>query len=386
MNEFYSRIDHEFRQQFSTEPVLFRSPGRVNLIGEHTDYNEGFVLPAAIDKAVVFAIAPNRDSRFRFYSADMKERVEGDMSSPSHSAARWPNYLLGVIDQFERAGFTPGGIDCAFGGNIPIGAGLSSSAALEGGLAFAMNDLFGFGINALTLVKLAQKAENDFVGVKCGIMDQFINIHGRERRVLRLDCRSLEFELYPFERDDLRIVLCDTGVRRELASSEYNVRRQQCEAGVALLGRHETVIRSLRDASVEMLHAHRDEFDPVIYRRCIYVVEENMRVEKSCVDLVRGDFESFGERLYASHAGLRDEYEVSCPELDILVDASRRVEGVYGARMMGGGFGGCTINLVHEAAVPVFVDTMARIYRERMRKELKTYVCTLTSGTSRITE
>ncbi len=385
IEEFTGRIKRAFQQQFSSEPSLFRSPGRVNLIGEHTDYNEGFVLPAAIDKAIVFAIAPNQSTRFRFYAADLGERIEGDINVPSRSDAGWPNYLLGVIDQFQRAGFAPGGIDCAFGGTIPIGAGLSSSAAIEGGLAFALNELFGFGRDLLTLVKLAQKAENEFVGVRCGIMDQFINIHGREKKVLRLDCRSLNFQLYPFEREDLRIVLCDTGVRRELASSEYNIRRKQCEAGVALLGGHERGIHSLRDVSMDMLQAHRGSFDPLVYRRCAYVLEENKRVEEACGDLIRGDFKAFGERLYESHEGLRDKYEVSCPELDVLVEAARGVEGVYGARMMGGGFGGCTINLIDESAVEMFVEMMTRIYSERIHRELKSYVCTLTAGTGRIT-
>ena len=386
LKEFYQRIDREFRRQFSAEPVLYRSPGRVNLIGEHTDYNEGFVLPATIDKAIVFAISPNRASRYRLYAADLGERIEGEMRSPSHAAAGWPNYLLGVIDQFDRAGFMPGGIDCVFGGNIPIGAGLSSSAAIEGGLAFALNDLFKFGLDSLALVRLAQKAENEFVGVQCGIMDQFINIHGQEKKVLRLDCRSLDFELYPFERDDLRIVLCDTGVRRELASSEYNVRRRQCEGGVALLNSHGAGVKSLRDVSLDMLQAHRSEFDQLVYRRCAYVVQEDARVEASCKDLLKGDFHSFGERLYASHAGLRDEYEVSCAELDMLVETSAGIDGVYGSRMMGGGFGGCTINLVDESAVHAFIEGMTRAYRARMNRDLKTYVCTLTAGTCRITD
>ncbi len=262
---------------------------------------------------------------------------------------------------------------------------MSSSAALEGGLAFALNRVFGLGLDPLALVRLAQKAENEFVGVRCGIMDQFINIFGRPRSVLKLDCRSLEYRYYPFERDDLRLVLCDTMVRRELASSEYNVRRAQCEAGVSVLARHAPGVRSLRDATPELLASRRSEFDPIIYKRCAYVVEENRRVEAACADLEKGDFASFGRRMNGSHDGLRDDYEVSCPELDVLVDAARGVPGVLGARMMGAGFGGCTINLVEEPAVGALRENAARIYRYRFGKEPNVHIGSLRSGTDIIT-
>jgi galactokinase len=258
---------------------------------------------------------------------------------------------------------------------------MSSSAAIEGGLAFALNHIFRLGLDSLTLVKLAQKAENEFVGVRCGIMDQFINIHGREKKVLKLDCRSLEYEYFPFEREDLRIVVTDTLVRRELAGSEYNVRRQQCEDGVALLRRHAPAVRSLRDVSQALLDEHQAEFDPVVFRRCDYVVRENIRVAEACVDLGRGDFRSFGVRMSESHAGLRDDYQVSSAELDALVDAAARVPGVLGSRMMGAGFGGCTISLVEAAAVPAFESQVCLAYEAAFGRRPKVHVIRISAGT-----
>jgi galactokinase len=357
------------------------SPGRVNLIGEHTDYNEGFVLPGATDKAIVFAAAPRADAVCHFVARDFDQEFRCELDSLHRSPLRWPDYLQGVIDQLLRAGHKVRGFNCVFGGDIPIGAGMSSSAAIEAGLAFTLNVMFGLGLESLTLVKLAQKAENEFVGVRCGIMDQFINIHGREKKVLKLDCRSLAFEHFPFEREDLRIVVSDTLVRRELAGSEYNVRRQQCEDGVGQLRKYQPGIHSLRDVPQALLKEHQAEFDPVVYRRCDYVIRENIRVEEACVDLVRGDFKSFGERMYESHFGLRDDYEVSSVELDTLVDAAARVPGVLGSRMMGAGFGGCTISLVESGAVPEFEDRVGRDYEATMGQRPKIHVIRVSAGT-----
>jgi galactokinase len=356
----------------------------VNLIGEHTDYNEGFVLPAAIDKAVVFAAAPRADNRLHFYAADLKDEFVSDLDSLQKSSKGWPNYLLGVIDQLKKAGYTIRGCDVVFGGDIPIGAGLSSSAALECGFAFALDELFGLSLDRLEIVKLAQRAENQFVGVKCGIMDQFVNIFGRDKKVLKIDCRSLECEYLPFERDDLLIVLCETEVRRTLASSEYNVRRQQCEAGVHALRRYDPEVRSLRDVSLDLLQKHKREMDPTIFKRCHYVVRENERVLEVCNDLRQNDFRSFGQRMYESHRGLRDEYQVSSPELDALVEIASSVSGVLGARMMGAGFGGCTINLVEEPVVSQFVEIVQQRYPERTGKAINVYVTRIQSGTAKV--
>ena len=381
MHDLIQQISDKFRARFGVEPLLVMSPGRVNLIGEHTDYNEGFVLPAAIDKAVIFAVAPRQDTVCHFVSQDYGQEFRCDLHELGRSPLRWPDYLEGVIDQFVRNGYAVRGFQCVFGGNIPIGAGMSSSAALEGGLAFAVNEMFRLKIDSLTLVKLAQKAENKFVGVRCGIMDQFINIHGLEKKVLKLDCRSLEFEYFPFERPDLRIVVCDSLVRRELASSEYNVRRRQCEEGVEVLKKYAPGIRSLRDVDLGLLEEHRADLDPVVYRRCDYVIRENIRVEEACRDLLTGDFKSFGERMGASHAGLRDGYEVSSPELDALVEAAAKVEGVLGARMMGAGFGGCAISLVEEGAVPELRERVSRDYQASFGRTPNIHVIRIEAGT-----
>jgi len=381
MNEVVGLIADKFHKRFGAKPLFVVSPGRVNLIGEHTDYNEGFVLPGATDKAIVFAAARRTDAVCHFVSHDFEQEFRCELDSLHRSPLRWPDYLQGVIDQFLQAGHKVGGFNCVFGGNIPIGAGMSSSAAIEGGLAFALNVLFNLGLDSLTLVKLAQKAENEFVGVRCGIMDQFINIHGQENKVLKLDCRSLAYEHFPFEREDLRIVVSDTLVRRELAGSEYNVRRRQCEDGVNLLRKYRPEVRSLRDVDLELLQAHQAEFDPVIFRRCDYVVRENIRVAEACVDLLRGDFKSFGERMYDSHAGLRDDYEVSSAELNALVEAAARVPGVLGSRMMGAGFGGCTISLVESAAVPDFEARVSRDYQAAAGQAPKIHIIKIKAGT-----
>jgi len=381
MNALVPVIADRFSRHFPGKPFLVVSPGRVNLIGEHTDYNEGFVLPGATDKVVVFAVAPRADGLCHFVSRDFDQEFRCELGQFHRSPLRWPDYLQGVLDQFVKAGHRIGGISCVFGGDIPIGAGMSSSAAIEGGLAYALNALFDLRLDGLTLVKLAQKAENEFVGVHCGIMDQFINIFGQARSVLKIDCRSLEFERIPFEREDLRVVISDTLVRRELASSEYNVRRGQCEAGVSALRAHDPSIRSLRDVTLDLLRDHRAELDPVVFRRCEYVVRENIRVDEACAALARGDFAVFGGLMNLSHAGLRDDYEVSSVELDLLVEAARRVPGVLGSRMMGAGFGGCTISLVEAEAVPGFEAQVSRDYEAATGKPPKIHVVRIEAGT-----
>ncbi|MDP2915277.1 MAG: galactokinase [Candidatus Aminicenantes bacterium] len=375
------QIQAKFRSLFKDEPILVRSPGRVNLIGEHTDYNEGFVLPAAVDKAIYFAVAPKKGAVGSLHAFDLDQSHEFEIARPVRSDKGWPNYLMGVVDQLGKAGAAVGGFACVFGGDIPIGSGMSSSAAIEAGLAFSLNRIFSLGLDPLKLVKLAQKAENEFVGVRCGIMDQFINIFGRPRSVLKLDCRSLDHQYFPFERADLRIVLCDTLVKRELAASEYNVRRAQCEAGVKILAKHAPGLLSLRDVSLELLEAQRSEFDPIIYKRCDYVVHENLRVEEACSDLKKGDFTAFGRRMNGSHDGLRDDYQVSCRELDVLVEAAGDVPGVLGARMMGAGFGGCTINLVEETAIEALKEGVVKSYKDIFGREPKIYISSLRSGT-----
>jgi len=382
MNDQSDRILAAYRERFGQETFLVRSPGRVNLIGEHTDYNEGFVLPAAVDKAIWMAIGTAPDGRIHLVSLDMQEEFECGREQLVKSAQGWPNYLLGVVDQFRKSACDIPGFHCVFGGDIPIGAGMSSSAALETGLAFSLNEMFRLGWDKLELVKLAQRAETHFVGVNCGIMDQFINLFGRKQQVVRLDCRSLEYVYYPFTSEDYHIVLCDTRVRRQLATSEYNVRRSQCEAGVVQIKTRHPQVSSLRDISLEMLEEFRKEMDPVVFSRCHYVIRENGRVQDACQALTDNDFKMFGRLMIESHQGLRDEYKVSCPELDLLVDIAINLRGVLGARMMGAGFGGCTIQLVEKSYTGAFAESIQEAVNPRFSMPTRIYVSELRGGTA----
>jgi galactokinase len=312
---------------------------------------------------------------------DPGEPHEARLDALAKSEVHWANYLLGILSELQKEGHGLRGVNCAFGGDVPIGSGMSSSAALECGFAFGLNELFSLGYDRGALARMAQRSENRFVGVNCGIMDQFASLLGQDGRLIRLDCRDLSYEYVPFEREDLRLVLCDTQVRRALATSEYNVRRAQCEAGAAALARHHPEVRSLRDATLEMLEAHRAELGSVVDQRCAYVVRENQRVMEACAALGRGDFTEVGRLMNLSHAGLSREYEVSCAELDALAEAAQAVPGVLGSRMMGAGFGGCTINLVEERALPLFEERLAEAFREELRKEPVLHVCRLTGGT-----
>ncbi len=366
-----------------TDKVVVRSPGRINLIGEHTDYNEGFVLPAAINLGICFVVAPRNDREFHFVAADMmEEEFECTLQTLNKSSKSWPNYLLGVIEQMVKAGHDLHGCNVVFGGDIPIGAGLSSSAAVEAGFAFALNTIFSLGLTPVELVHIAQKAEREFVGVQCGIMDQFINIFSKEKKVLRLDCRTLEYEYFPFEYDHVCFVLCDTGVSRQLAASQYNTRRSQCEGGVAFLQKYDATIKSLRDVTMELLEQYKNVFDPLLYKRCEYVVRENARVLSACEALLSHDLHAFGRLMFQSHAGLRDGYEVSCRELDLLVDIASTVPGVIGARMMGAGFGGCTLNLVGKRHCEEFTQIICSEYKKATNRDMQTYVVQIQAGTA----
>jgi len=375
-------LSKAFRLRYGRAPLLVRAPGRVNLIGEHTDYNGGFVLPAAIDKEIVFAVGLNGTDTIRLYSHDKNEtceiRLDGQPVRPGTTL--WANYLLGVVAQFQQRGVAVPGFDCVFGGNVPMGAGLSSSAAVECGLAFALDYLLRTGLSRLELARLSQLAEHQFAGVQCGIMDQFASLFGRPGHVVRLDCRSLEYDYFPFNSAAYHLVLCNSGVKHSLASSEYNTRRAECEHGVAALQRHFPAVQTLRDVNLTQLEANRAELPPVVYRRCRYVVQENQRVAAACRHLAAGDMAAFGQQMYASHAGLRDDYEVSCAELDALVRIARPHPGVLGARMMGGGFGGCTINLVRAAEVADFVASASAAFELELGRPLKTYQTRIVGG------
>ncbi|MBO7497028.1 MAG: galactokinase [Salinivirgaceae bacterium] len=374
------KIRDKFIALFGAEPQMFRAPGRVNLIGEHTDYNEGFVLPAAVDKMIAFAVKPNSVGRFRFFAFDLNESFETEADNIGVSHTAWANYLLGVVAQFRKAGLTVPAFDCVFGGNVPLGAGMSSSAAIEVGMAFAINSMFGLGVNRLTMTKFAQMAEHEYAGVNCGIMDQFASMHGKAGHVVRLDCRSLDFEYFPLDMTNYRLVLVNTGVKHSLASSEYNKRRAECEEGVRILQKYYNGVRSLRDATEEMIEAHRAEFGDVVYRRCSYIVEENERLLAGCKALADGDFAAFGQLMFGSHEGLSHKYEVSCTELDQLVAIARTVPGVLGSRMMGGGFGGCTITLVEKTKVADFESAVKRNYKTPDGREPVIYEVVIADG------
>ena len=361
--------------------TVIRSPGRVNLIGEHTDYNDGFVLPAAIDRSMNFAVSKRNDSRCRLHAADIDDDYEFDIEKPGRSRSAWANYLVGVVDQMNRAGCSLRGFDCLFGGDIPIGAGLSSSAAIEAGLAFALNEVFELGFDRVQLAVMAQKCEHEFVGVMCGIMDQFTNLLAKEDSFIKLDCRTLDYEYLPFDMKNLCLVLCNTGVKHDLANSEYNLRRQQCEEGVCKIAGHGYAVSKLRDVTRDMLDEFRTELGPVVYKRCRYVLEENGRVGAACESLREKDYVRLGELLYASHDGLRRMYDVSCEELDLLVDTATAVDGVLGARMMGGGFGGCTINLVEAGASREFKARARKEYEKKFGRVPDFYECKIVPGT-----
>ncbi|HEX8425249.1 galactokinase [Hymenobacter sp.] len=376
----HQSVAKSFQDRFNHSPLLVRAPGRVNLIGEHTDYNGGFVMPAAIDKEIYFAVGLNGTTTARLYSYDLDQSYETELTEVTRDKTMWANYLKGVVAQFQKRGLTVPGFDCVFGGNVPIGAGLSSSAAVECGLAFALDNLMGTNLDRMELAHMAQKAEHEFAGVKSGLMDQFASLFGRPGQVMLLDCRSLAYEYLPFDTAACGIVLCNTGVKHSLASSEYNLRRQECEQGVTVLQQYYPEVASLRDATLQQLNAHREELGDVVYRRCLYVVQENFRVEAARQHLNEGDLAAFGREMYASHAGLRDDYEVSCRELDVLVQIAKAQPGVYGSRMMGGGFGGCTINLVAVEHIESFVQKATEEYKRYLGLELETYQTTITGG------
>ena len=389
-------IVQSFHTYFKTAPTLvLRSPGRINLIGEHTDYNGGFVLPAAIDKAVFFAINVREDDECHFVSYDLNENFQTSLSNlKKNDAYSWANYLMGVIDEVKKAipdASVLRGINLVFGGNLPNGGGVSSSAAIENGIGFALNQLFNLGLSRMDLVKISQKAENNFVGMKCGVMDMFASMMGKANQVIRIDCRSLEYEYFPFSTDsntdevpDYYLVLCNTMVKHSLVDSEYNTRRAECEEGVSILQKYDPSVKLLRDVPFSLLNAHKNEMRSVVFKRCKYVVEEIERVEKACKALKDNDLKEFGKLMYRTHEGLQHEYEVSCAELDFLVDQTYTESGVLGSRMMGGGFGGCTINLVKGDEADGFIERIKEAYQERFNIDMPCYKVVLTNGTEEI--
>jgi galactokinase len=375
-----NQIKESFSKKFGGNFRLFAAPGRINLIGEHTDYNNGFVLPAAIDKRIYLAISPSNEPIANIYSLDFDQSVEFYINETESNLPHWAKYIFGVVKEIQAAGHTLQGFSAVFGGDIPSGAGLSSSAAVESVFAFAINKLFNLNIDNLELAKIGQRAEHNYAGVKCGIMDQFASIHGKAGYVMKLDCRSLEFEYFPLELGDYELILVDTKVKHSLASSEYNRRRYECDEGVMILRSQMPAVRSLRDVRPKDVYPYRGIMGKEIFMRCEYVTEENERVIDTCKALAIGNLEMVGQLMFQSHQGLSRKYFVSCNELDLLVDAAKKIDGVLGARMMGGGFGGCTINLIKSTEVENFKMLASKEFQLEFGREPLFYKVNISDG------
>jgi galactokinase len=383
MSTLEYQVYQKFVELYKTEPIIVRSPGRINLIGEHTDYNDGFVMPAAINKRAVFAIAPSDTEQSACYSMKYDQEFIVSLDDPEKvEEPQWANYLLGVLDRFVERGYELKPFNCVFSGDIPVGAGMSSSAAIECGFGFALNELNNLGVSKIDIVKIAQWAEHHYVGVLCGIMDQFASVMGKDGHVIVLDCRSLTHSYAPINLKEYMIVLFDTKVKHSLVDSEYNTRRHECETGIKILRAHYPEVKSLRDVKIDMLNEHKAQFSEKVFDRCLYIVQEIERVPSASDDLNRGDLQAFGKKMYETHEGLSKLYEVSCAELDFFVQEAKKFPEILGARMMGGGFGGCTINLIRKDFADRFEQHLRKAYREQFNHELETYRVDVEGGTS----
>ena len=372
-----------FKQRFGNEGVVYTSPGRVNLIGEHTDYNGGFVFPGAIDKGIYAVIRLNGTDKVRAYSIDKEDYREFGMNEEDHPHMHWANYIFGVCREIIKRGYQLQGFDTVFYGNVPIGAGMSSSAALESTFAFALNELLNLNIDKFELARIGQATEHNYVGVKCGIMDQFASLFGKAGHLMRLNCATMEFEYFPFNPQGYKVVLLDTVVKHELASSAYNRRRESCENACAHIAAKHPEVKYLSDATMAMLNEVDTEIPAEDYMRAEYVIGEKQRVLDVCDALEKGDYETVGERMYGTHYGMSKLYEVSCEELDYLNDIAKEC-GVTGSRVMGGGFGGCTINLVKEDLYDAFIATAKEKFAAKFGHEPKVYDVVISDGARRL--
>ena len=379
--ELQKKIDSTFEERFGGHGNIYASAGRINLIGEHTDYNGGFVFPGAIDKVIMAEIRPNGTDKVKVYSIDIDDYAEFGLNEEDAPAASWARYIFGVCRETIKRGGKVQGFDAVFAGNVPLGAGLSSSAALESCFAFAVNDLFnGNSIDKFELARIGQSTEHNYCGVNCGIMDQFASVFGKKDHLMRLDCRSMEYEYFPFHPEGYSLVLVDSVVKHELADSPYNKRRASCERVAKRLG-----IETLRDATMEMLDAVKGDISAEDYFRAKFVIEEKERVLAVCDALVAGDYDTVGKMMYATHEGLSKDYEVSCEELDFLNDLAKEC-GVTGSRIMGGGFGGCTINLVKNDLLPHFIEEAKVRFNEKYGHEPKIYEVVISDGAHKVAE
>jgi len=379
-----SSLTQIFKEKYQKEYDLIFSPGRINLIGEHTDYNDGFVMPAAIDKGIYIVFSKNKTGKLRAYSYDFDNEFIVDIDAIERTSVSWANYILGVIEEIKKINPEIEGFDMVFGGNIPIGSGLSSSAALECGVGTLLNELFELDLTTTQIIKAGQQAEHSFVGVRCGIMDQFASAFGKEDRIIRLDCKTLDYEYFPLMIPEYQILLCNSKVKHSLAESSYNERREECEAGVKIIKESYPEVTSLRDVTITMLASCKDQFSDIVYKRCSYVIEENQRVLQAGQFLEKDNLPEIGRLLFDSHKGLSEKYEVSCKELDFLVDQVKEDTDVLGSRMMGGGFGGCTINIVKKSKKSELIESLKSKYYEKFQIELECYDVTLVNGTHSI--
>lgn len=369
-------VSQKFVEIYGDGATLFTSPGRINLIGEHTDYNGGFVFPGAVDKGIVAAIRLNGTDKVRAFALDLNESAEFGLNEEDKPAQSWACYIFGVCREIQKRGGVIGGFDTVFAGDVPLGAGMSSSAALESTFAFALNHLYNLGIEKFELARIGQSTEHNYCGVKCGIMDQFASVHGKAGHLMRLDCRSMEFTYFPFDptKHGYRLMLVNSCVKHELVGSPYNDRRASCERVAAVLGQE-----FLRGATMDQLEAIKDQISEEDYLRARYVIGEEQRVLDVCEALERDDYETVGKRMYETHWGMSKDYEVSCEELDFLATVAQEC-GVTGSRIMGGGFGGCTINLVKEELYDNFVATVTERFKEKYGHEPKIYPVIISDG------
>ncbi len=383
MNAIASKISTIYKERFSSNPHFYYSPGRINLIGEHVDYNDGFVMPAAIDKGMYYAVGLNNTDELNFYSIDFDEKLTIKIAD-IRKLNSWKNYVLSVVNEFVLLGLPVKGFDCVFGGNIANGGGLSSSAAVEGGVSYGLNDLLHYGLNRKELALLGQRAEHNFPGVNCGIMDQYANMNGKKDHVLLLDCKSVEHQYFPLKLTGYKIVLINSKVHHSLASSEYNVRRRQCEEGLAIL-KKERNINSFRDISdPEEIVAYKHKMPGPVYMCCLYVVEEIYRTQQAAKHLQQDNLIEFGKLMFKTHDGLSNLYQVSCKELDFLVDLAKQNNSVIGSRLMGGGFGGCTINIIKDEGRQEFLTSATDAYQKKFQINPEIYEVEIMDGTHEI--
>lgn len=371
----------QFLKDFEPD-LTIASPGRINFIGEHTDYNMGYVLPTAIENKILFKLAKNNSENISNVYSVGYEGFSFDVNAIAISDTEWENYVLGVLNEISKITDKVKGFDCTIESNLPLGSGLSSSAAMECGLAFGLNELFDLGLSKLAIVELSQRAEHSYAGTQCGIMDQFASVMSKAENVILLDCQSLEYQYIPIDLHPYKIIMLNTKVSHNLASSEYNTRKLECEQGVALIKKLNPNVNSLRDVTREMIEASKNEMTQVVYNRCSFIIDENKRVLEMVKALKENDLEAVGAILYAAHDGIRNLYEVSCPESDFLVDFSKRYSGVLGARQTGGGFGGCTLNIVHENVVDQFKKEAKTAYKSEFNMNLEAFEVKPSGGTS----